>query len=234
MEKIERRTRTLDLEQSDSVGYEIDDEFYFEDIFLLVEGMLYKLPRRNFVEDSQTFQDMFALPQSSQQPTEGSCKETPIILDGIHRSDFNQLLRVLFPRNYGIEERLTECEWASVLKLSSLWMFSRVRENAIQHLKSYHEKDPVHCLALSLQFDIKEWMVPSLTALAKRPQPISSADVQTLGLECALKVCQLREMAIDIVGSYGQIYNPGRNLLIEPKREALNYSSAIHAIFDIN
>jgi hypothetical protein len=42
------------------------------------------------------FRDMFKLPKSADS-AEGTCKEHPVKLEGIRKSDFEQLLRVMFP-----------------------------------------------------------------------------------------------------------------------------------------
>jgi hypothetical protein len=61
-----------------------------------VEERLYKLPRRAFLNDSAVFRDIFNLPNSADS-AEGTCREHPLKLEGIKKSDFEQLLRVMFP-----------------------------------------------------------------------------------------------------------------------------------------
>ena len=63
-----------------------------------VENELFRVPRRNFAMDSEIFSDMFQLPASTDgTPPDGSSDERPLRLDGIKKSDFIQLLRVMFP-----------------------------------------------------------------------------------------------------------------------------------------
>lgn len=66
-----------------------------------VENQLFRVPRRNFATQSDIFSDMFQLPLpegdgASPEP-EGLTDDRPIRLDGISRSSFILLLRVMFP-----------------------------------------------------------------------------------------------------------------------------------------
>lgn len=92
------------------------EEFYFTDIIFLVSGhfrtgiitwsippiqvenQLFKVPRRNFAEESEVFANMFKLPLPDGQDTDqdGSSDDRPLRLDGIQKTDFIQLLRVMF------------------------------------------------------------------------------------------------------------------------------------------
>ena len=64
---------------------------------LQVEGCLFKVPRGP-LEESTVFADMFVLPQGDQATVEGQSDQNPIVLQGIDKSDFEQLLRVLLCR----------------------------------------------------------------------------------------------------------------------------------------
>ena len=63
-----------------------------------VENELFKVPSRNFAIESEIFSDMFQLPVPTDgTPPDGLSDDRPIRLDGIKKSDFIQLLRVMFP-----------------------------------------------------------------------------------------------------------------------------------------
>ena len=63
-----------------------------------VENELFKVPCRNFAIGSEFFAGMFQLPAPTDgTPPEGSSDDLPIRLNGIKKSDFIQLLRVMFP-----------------------------------------------------------------------------------------------------------------------------------------
>ena len=61
-----------------------------------VENQLFKVPSRNFANESDIFSDMFQLPPIDGTP-DGLSDDQPIRLYGIKKSDFIQLLRVMFP-----------------------------------------------------------------------------------------------------------------------------------------
>ena len=63
-----------------------------------VEDQLFKVPRRNFAIESEIFSDMFQLPvpTTAGHSLDGSSDDQPLRLDGIKKSDFVQLLRVMF------------------------------------------------------------------------------------------------------------------------------------------
>ena len=129
------------------------------------------------------------------------------------------IFTVLRPQEPG----LSPPEWISVLKLSSLWMIDRIREKAIQVLKQHYAKDAIHSLQLSLEYDIKDWMMASLTKLIVREEPIGTSDVEVVGIECALKICQLRERGIiDMVK--GTTY-------YTVQRRPFDYSYTIRSLF---
>ena len=64
-----------------------------------VENQLFKVPRRNFANESEIFSDMFQLPAPTgeKHTLDGSSDEQPLRLEGIKKSDFLQLLRIIFP-----------------------------------------------------------------------------------------------------------------------------------------
>jgi hypothetical protein len=61
-----------------------------------VEGVLFKIPR--FVlQDSELFQNMFAVPPPPGAVVDGSDDEHPLRLDGYLADDLRQLLRAVLP-----------------------------------------------------------------------------------------------------------------------------------------
>ncbi|KAK7679655.1 hypothetical protein QCA50_017367 [Cerrena zonata] len=203
-------------------AYKIDEEFYFDIVYLLVEGYLYKLPKRTLIDNSETFRDMFSVPQSDAVPAEGSSKDLPIRLDQIERVDFVPFLKILFPLRQAHGLRRAS-EWISVLKLASLWMCDGVREEAIAVLKEHYAKDHIRSLEISMKFDVKEWMLSSLGSLAIREEPIEAADAEVVGIECALRICKLREKGMtDMIR--GTTFSSFQ-------RRPFDYSTTIKSIF---
>ena len=64
---------------------------------LQVEDMLFRVPRRYFEQESEIFRTMFQLPVANDTAPDGSSNEQPLLLEGVNKEDFRQLLRVMFP-----------------------------------------------------------------------------------------------------------------------------------------
>ncbi|KAI5983064.1 hypothetical protein EDD15DRAFT_2179700, partial [Pisolithus albus] len=165
-----------------------------------VENTLFRVPRKPLEEESTVFRDMFLLPQPNSDAIEGQDDTRPVILHGVSRADFECLLKALLCRQYGENKGLALSltnEWTSVLKLSTMWEFTTLREAAISWLDtsdaSLYRSDPLEKIVLANRYDIKEWLLPSLLALAQRPDPISIEEGRRLGLETALKLASVRE-----------------------------------------
>ncbi|KAF8833800.1 hypothetical protein BDN67DRAFT_873446, partial [Paxillus ammoniavirescens] len=158
-----------------------------------VEGCLLRVPRGPLQSQSPVFRDMFLLPVGDQGEAEGLSDVKPIRLEGVKLNDFEQLLKVLYPWSHGKQELPDGCaQWTSALKLASLWDFDGVREKAIEALEAL-DITPVDKLALAMQYNIEQWMIPAINAIAQRPEPIGVEDVDRLGLDVALKIALVRE-----------------------------------------
>jgi hypothetical protein len=64
---------------------------------LQVEDTLFRVPRRYFEQESEIFRTMFQLPVAKGIAPDGSSNEQPLLLEGVNKEDFRQLLRVMFP-----------------------------------------------------------------------------------------------------------------------------------------
>ncbi|KAI6137464.1 hypothetical protein EDD17DRAFT_1501728, partial [Pisolithus thermaeus] len=158
-----------------------------------VEDSLFKVPREPFEKESEVFCDMFSLPQGSSVVVEGTGDENPIRIDRTSKDDFEQLLKALLHRKYGSQPNLPHGieQWTSVLKLSTAWNFERLRQAAIDALteSGIGAVDRV----LSQRYYIKNWLLPALNELARRPEPITLEEAQRMGIDIALKLASVRE-----------------------------------------
>ncbi|KAL4068670.1 hypothetical protein V8B97DRAFT_2057421 [Scleroderma yunnanense] len=178
-------------------GLNKDDDFYMTLVTLQVEDYLFRVPRHTLEAQSTVFQDMFSFPPPPSIEVEGSSNECPIRLDGVKADEFRQLLKVLFPGPCGPRQHLNSEEWISVLKLSQMWQCQQARAIALKELPySSVRKGAVEKVALAFQYDIKQWLIPGLNEMARRPEPISAGDVHLLGLDVALKVAAVRESLV--------------------------------------
>ena len=73
-----------------------------------------------------------------------------------------------------------------------MWNFEAIRELAIDKLEKI-PMDPAQKYLIALETRVEQWVVPSLTSLATRKEPLSMADVDRLGLDCVLRLARIRE-----------------------------------------
>ena len=90
---------------------------------------------------------------------------------------------------------MTDEEWISVLKLSTLWGFSGLREKAISQL-SASTMGPVSWVELARKYQVKEWLITGYRDLVKRPANISMEESERLGWRTTVQLYQLREECI--------------------------------------
>lgn len=101
----------------------------------------------------------------------------------------------MFASTTDIEESLTTDEWISVLKLSTMWEFLRLKDLAVHNLDGLLSLQalPAQRVALARQYDIKAWLIPAFNALAQRESPLTKEDFEAIGLDDFLKLVQVRE-----------------------------------------
>lgn len=90
-------------------------------------------------------------------------------------------------------------EWSSVLRLSTMWGFARIRAIAITKLSEL-SLDPIDKIILAKQHDVGEWLAPALNEVARREASICLDDVTRLepvvGWDFILKIAQVRESLV--------------------------------------
>lgn len=118
-----------------------------------MEDTIFRVPLLYFVQHSKFFRDIFSHPgvaDSEKSPNRLRTAE-PLRLDGVTKSDFCQLLRVMFlPATYqasfeNAEETdrgtqkmdpMSWRDWASVYHLSNKWGMETIRDKALQKMSS--------------------------------------------------------------------------------------------------
>ncbi|OSC96839.1 hypothetical protein PYCCODRAFT_1399737 [Trametes coccinea BRFM310] len=172
-----------------------DSEFYCRDIVFLVEGVLFKVSRRPFEDESNAFGSTFKLPaENGPLHAEGSSDAHPLPLLGVSAEEFRALLCVLFPLSYGARRSLTKEQWLSALKLADMWHFDEVRAKAVDELRRLvpRHAERVH---LARVYRISGWVEPALKELVKQ-DALSADDLQFLGWGTAAKLLEIRENVI--------------------------------------
>jgi hypothetical protein len=90
------------------------------------------------------------------------------------------------------EEAFSVQEWTSILKLSTMWEFDRIRKIAIDQM-SVLPMDVAEKIAIARDYYVTTWFLPSLNDYARLERPVSVEDVDHLGLEYLLKIVQARQ-----------------------------------------
>jgi hypothetical protein len=81
-------------------------------------------------------------------------------------------------------------EWSSILDLSTRWGFTSIRELAIRCLEppSAH-----HRLLLARKYGVDQWVLPALSELCERPQPLNVDEARFMDFEDIVLVGSVRE-----------------------------------------
>jgi len=171
------------------------EQFYMNTVTFLVEDCLFKVPRSPFETESTVFKDMFSLPVGEVDGVEGLNDVKPIRLEGTKKDDFERFMSVLLYRPNGLSSELPVNveQWTSVLKLSTLWGFSMVRQTAISRLDGFTTIPLAKKIALAYEYELESWLLPAMNELVRRPEPISMEEASCMGFETALKLASVRE-----------------------------------------
>jgi len=172
--------------------------YYLESVVFQVEDTLFKVHKAQFTEGSHVFQDMFSIPQPEGSKYEGSDDENPLKLEGVMKLDFENLLKVLFPlyRNkiVMVPDFLEHAKWISVLKLSKMWYFQNVFNQAKNRLNTATSINVGEKVALGREYNISDWLVSGLENLVTRDDPPTKEESLSIGIETTVTVFHLREM----------------------------------------
>lgn len=173
-----------------------------------VEDELFKVHRHLFVNLSPVFRDMYTIPVAKE---DGISDDRPLVLEGIEKKDFTQLLRCLYPlqvvlicsqsfsllhssRQFGDHNlEFSVEEWQSVLKLASLYEMTEVKALIIKKMTPLLTEFPSLQINLAKTYNIRTWLAPGLSRLACRAEPLNEDDVKLVGLTDSLTICALRE-----------------------------------------
>jgi len=92
-------------------------------------------------------------------------------------------------RNFG-EIDLSYEEWKSVLRLSTRWGFTSTRRLALATIKP---PTPHDRLLLARTFSVDDWVVPALSALCGRTEPLTLSEARQMDIEDVVLVVTMRE-----------------------------------------
>jgi len=174
--------------------FKLNSKFYWDNIVFKVEDELFCVPRSEFVQSSEVFADMFLLPSGPAGHCEGQDKEHPIVLEGYKKDEFMCLLKVMYPTAGSLisgpkfDLCLEKEEWVSVLKLSTIWNMTKVRNYAIHRLSTDIALSPVEKILLARAHKVAAWLEEGVTNLASGDPSLTLEDLAALGWETAARI----------------------------------------------
>ena len=123
-----------------------------------------------------------------------------------------------------------------------MWEFDGPRNAAVHYLDSLESPiDPIDKVCLSMQYEVKDWLLPALLKLAQRPESISIEEGRKIGFENTVKLASVREKVRWNEGSSNYCYSCHRSynnrILVtdirEPETAQLDFTSLIRSTFDL-
>ncbi|KAI4524617.1 hypothetical protein K525DRAFT_193578, partial [Schizophyllum commune Loenen D] len=164
--------------------------FYLKDgniKFELNDGSLYNVHRYFFDTHAPKFADehLRDLPPSDDS--------TIIKLPNVSYVDFERFLSIIYPTSLGKCDISIVPEWISVLRLATRWGVASLRDLAIQELES-KASDPLDKIAIAREFGLgPAWLAPAFAEICTRPERLTRAEAELLGLHSVLEVGWIRE-----------------------------------------
>lgn len=160
------------------------DIYYLETVVFRVEDTLFRVPRRGFELESVIFASMFSLPAGKHNP-EGQDDDSPIVLQGVKKRDFQSLLEMMYPMGPNLPN-LTHEDRVAVLRLSTMWELVKVRKSIIEMMEKT-PLDAVEKILIAKKERISTWLLNGYFALV-RENPLTFERVKLLDWETVAKL----------------------------------------------
>lgn len=168
--------------------------FYWENSIFLVEDELFRAPRYQFIKHSDTFRTMFTLLQTDADAVEGNTDDKPIRLYGVDKFDFERLLNFMYPLDIPPVLTRSLVEWISILKLSTMWAMTEIRNSAIAHImERHHEVEVVQRITLGRSHGVPALVRSGLVTLVNQDGGVTEQQARLLGWETALRIQWVRD-----------------------------------------
>lgn len=87
---------------------------------------------------------------------------------------------------------MTATEWISVLKLSTMWRFGKLRREAIEELTKL-EHNPVKKILLGREYRVERWLIEGYKELVEREAALTETEKTDLGDAATIKIYEGRE-----------------------------------------
>ena len=142
------------------------------------------------------------------------------------------LIREIHPdRLPGVSASLTVDEWMSVLKLSDMWQFPKMRSKAIDATETQIQNSgAVDMILLAKKYRISRWLIKGYETLTRRPEHITADERERLGLDTFLRLVDVREQSWKYACDYG-MYASYNTVYARDIRGSFGFKDAIEKVF---
>ncbi|KAK0459194.1 uncharacterized protein EV420DRAFT_1538807 [Desarmillaria tabescens] len=188
-----------------SKAYQRNPEFYWEPVTFLVEDQLFKVTRHMLEKSSKTFLTA-VLPREDTAAVAGSDDEHPVVIPGVRRADFENLLKSIVHAEQKAIPQFSQDEWFSVLDLATRWRMADVRRMAILEITLLNSMKDVEQVVLGKEYAVVGWVRSGYWALTKRKTVVSTYSAKRLTLPTCLKVWQAQVSILNAAALRG--YGP--------------------------
>ncbi|KAF7971539.1 hypothetical protein HWV62_20850 [Athelia sp. TMB] len=160
--------------------YPMHKHFYFptENIYFLVDGVLYSVHRYFFERDSSSFAGR------------GLSRQEPMILANISTQDFDLFLSILYPSSFGVYTASTVEDWSSILQLADQWSFESIKALAVCNLGPI--ASPIDKIVLGRRHGVNDWLKSAYTAVCLQEGPLSLQEGRRLGVDDVIRINAIR------------------------------------------
>ena len=121
---------------------------------------------------------------------------------------------------------MTVDEWMSVIKLSDMWQFPKMRMKAINASESQVQiLGAVDMILLAKKYSVSRWLIKGYDILTRRPEHITSDERKRLDLDTFVRLVEVREKSWKYGYERNQSYYGGNH------RDQFTFAKEIQAIF---
>ncbi|KAM5546078.1 hypothetical protein V8D89_000204 [Ganoderma adspersum] len=158
---------------------------------LKVEDSLYRVHKYLLEQHSDFFRGVLSDDADAMGHSDDRALPLP---ENITRQAFDTLLNFMYTGIYD-PWTVSLSDWVSLLRISTLLRFARVREYAIRELSARRAAlAPVDVILLAREHDIPAWLGPAYAELVRRPAPLDDGEAERLGARVTAQVGRAREV----------------------------------------
>ncbi|KAF7969623.1 hypothetical protein HWV62_26799 [Athelia sp. TMB] len=153
-----------------------------ENIYFLIDGVLYVMDRYFFDRDSSSF---FG---------QGLTQQEPMVLADITTRNFDLFLSILYPRMFGAYGASTIEEWSSILHLADKWNFESIRSLSIAQLVPI--SSPIDKIVIGKQYGFDDWLPNAYQMVCTRLDALTLEEGRRLGVDDVIRIHTIRQQLI--------------------------------------